>query len=315
MTSLGLCATDAAAASKRTTSHLFDTPPKSERYRPNGWAYAVSAALHATAMSCAVVLAHFLLQAPRPAPLPQARKIAHTFVLTGFSVGHGIRPRAHKTPQVRDVPVAVPTDATPAPLPPASGETRTAATSPVVEEKPVQRAAFDPPIPRTEAPRMTGRYGDPKEAGFGSATATVRGVPGGEIRSGGFGDANVRDVGTDPSPFAVRSGLDDGGEGNGATPPHIEEPLPIPDYPPEARTRRLQGVVVLEVILDALGKAHVRGVLSDRLGFGIEEAATNAAERLKFTPARQGGRFVDAVVRVRVTFTLTGSATAVTGGA
>jgi protein TonB len=100
------------------------------------------------------------------------------------------------------------------------------------------------------------------------------------------------------------------------TPPRIQEPLPVPDYPADARTRRLQGVVVLDVMLDAVGKAHVRGVRSRPLGFGIEEAARNAAERLKFTPARQGGRSVDAIVQVRVTFTLTdGVATAVTGGA
>jgi len=69
-------------------------------------------------------------------------------------------------------------------------------------------------------------------------------------------------------------------------------------------------------MLDARGKPHVRGVLSDRLGFGIEEAAANAAERLKFIPDRQSGRSVDAIVQVRVTFTLTGGvATVVTGGA
>jgi hypothetical protein len=73
---------------------------------------------------------------------------------------------------------------------------------------------------------------------------------------------------------------------------------------------------VLEVMLDAFGKARVRGVLSQPLGFGIEESARNAAERLKFTPARQGGRSVDAIVQVRVTFTLTdGVATAAMGGA
>ena len=69
-------------------------------------------------------------------------------------------------------------------------------------------------------------------------------------------------------------------------------------------------------MLDSLGRAHVRGVLSEPLGFGIEEAATNAAEKLKFTPARQGSRSVDAIVQVRVTFTLAGGvATAVRGGA
>jgi TonB family protein len=164
---------------------------------------------------------------------------------------------------------------------------------------------------------MQGRRGDPSEAGLGSATVNVRGSPTAAIGPGGLGEGSIRDVRHGGSLFSVRPGFDDvSAAGGGATPPRIQEPLPIPDYPADARTHRLQGVVVLEVMLDTVGKAHVRGVLSRALGFGIEEAARNAAERLKFTPARQGGRSVDAIVQVRVTFTLTdGVATAVTGGA
>jgi len=148
----------------------------------------------------------------------------------------------------------------------------------------------------------------------------ARGSPTAESKPGGLGDGSIPDVRSGGSLFSVRPGFDDGsaggGCGGGATPPRIQEPLPVPDYPADARTHRLQGVVVLEVMLDTLGKAHVRGVRSRPLGFGIEEAAWHAAERLKFTPARQGGRSVDAIVQVRVTFTLTdGVATAVTGGA
>ena len=163
---------------------------------------------------------------------------------------------------------------------------------------------------------MQGRRGDPTEAGLGSATVNVRGSPTAEVRPGGLGEGSSRGVSNGGSMFSVRPGFDDGAAGGGATPPRILGPLPIPDYPADARTRRLQGVVVLEVTLEAFGKARVRGVLSQPLGFGIEDAARNAAERLKFTPARQGGRPVDAIVQVRVTFTLTdGAATAVMGGA
>jgi len=202
-----------------------------------------------------------------------------------------------------------------APVPPALRDSRVADTRAIADAKPL-RSAFDPPIPARDAP-LKGRRGDPSEAGLGSATVTVHGSPTGEIRPGGLGEASFRNVSNGGSMFAVRPGFDDASAGGGgATPPRIHEPLPIPDYPADARTHRLQGVVVLEVMLDTLGKAHVRGVLSRPLGFGIEEAAGNAAERLKFTPARQGDRSVDAIVRVRVTFTLTGGvATAVTGGA
>ena len=312
MTSLRLFETDGEAA-EDATSHLFETPPHSERYRASGWPYAISVVLHTMVLISLVILGRYLVQPPRPTPSRHIRRFTHAFVFTGFG-GDNNRPRvAHSTQHSKDVPAIV-GDAALAPLPPARGDSPAPETSSVVDEKP-PRPAFDPPIPAGDS-RMVGRHGDPSEAGLGSATANVRGLPTAEIRSGGLGEGSVRNVRTGSSAFEARPGIEDTPGGGGATPPRIEEPLPIPDYPAAARTRRLQGVVVLEVMLDSLGKAHVRGVLSEPLGFGIEEAATDAAEKLKFTPARQGSRSVDAIVQVRVTFTLAGGvATAVRGGA
>jgi len=311
MTSLRLFETDGAAAAESAPSshHLFGTPSQRQRYRARGWPYAASGMLHALTIVSLVVLARALTPAPRPTPAPPTRTVAHTFVFSGSRGGNN-RPRG-ATRHSTDAPVAVEAEASP----PARGEPRAPDTNPIVEEKPRQ-SAFDPPVPVADAQRLVARHVDPREAGFGSATPTARGLPTAEIRPGGFGDGDVRDVKSYGSALQGSAGFDGPGNGDGASPPRIQTPLPIPNYPSEARTRRLQGVVVLEVMLDSVGKAHVRGVLSEPLGFGIEEAATNAAERLKFTPARQDGRFVDAIVRVRVTFTLTGDvATAVTGGA
>jgi protein TonB len=186
----------------------------------------------------------------------------------------------------------------------------------VIADQEPSKSAFDPPLPVGRRVSLQG-YGDPSEAGLGSTTVNVRGSPTADGRPGGLGEGGFPDVRNAGSFFRARPGFDGASAGgSGPTPPRIQEPLPIPDYPTDARTRRLQGVVVLEVMLDTLGKAHVRGVLSRPLGFGIEDAARNAAERLKFTPARQGGRSVDAIVQVRVTFTLTDDEeTAATGGA
>lgn len=313
MTSLRLFETDRPATAKNATSHLFETPPRSERYRASRWPYGASMVAHSLAMVAIVTLTRYLTVAPPPTPAHHVRRLDRTFVFTTF--GPGRMKRLPRKTQLSASPIAIAGDVAPSPLPPARGDLRAPEKSSIVDEKPPQ-PAFDPPIPAGES-RITGRRGDPAEAGLGSGAApSVRGSPTGEVKSGGLGDGNVRNVGTGPAAFDVRPGLEDGGGGgDGATPPHIQEPLPVPDYPAAARTRRLQGIVVLEVMLDSLGRAHVRGVLSNPLGFGIEEAATSAAEKLKFTPARQGGRFVDAIVQVRVTFTLTGSATAVTGGA
>jgi TonB family protein len=238
------------------------------------------------------------------------------FVMPTFGIDNSHR-RSRKTQHSKPVPVAVMADVAAARVPAAHGDSRVADTNSIADEKPL-KSAFDPPIPAGDA-SLRGRRGDPSEAGLGSATVNVRGSPTAESKPGGLGDGSIRDVRSGGSLFSVRPGFDDGsagGGGGGATPPRIQEPLPVPDYPTDARTHRLQGVVVLEVMLDTFGKAHVRGVRSRPLGFGIEEAAWHAAERLKFTPARQDGRSVDAIVQVRVTFTLTdGVATAVTGGA
>jgi periplasmic protein TonB len=315
MTSLRLFETGGARI-VNATPHFFETPLLGERYRRSHWAYDTSVVLHATALVLVASLARYLT--PPPSPTPPAspiQDVTSVFVLPKFGVDNSRHPRSSKIQHSRKLPVTIAGDVAQAPLPPPLPESRVADTRPIPDETP-PKSAFNPPIPAGDA-SLRGRRGDPSEAGLGSATVNMRGSPAAEIRPGGIGDGSIRGVRNGGSMFSVRPGFDDASEGgSGATPPRIQEPLPIPDYPADARTHRLQGVVVLEVMLDALGKAHVRGLLSRPLGFGIEEAARNAAERLKFTPARHGGRSVDAMVQVRVTFTLTdGVATAVTGGA
>ena len=314
MTSLRLFETGGTLITQNTTPHLFETPPPSARYRRSRWAYDASVVLHAVALVSVVGLARHLTQPPRPLPARPILNVTSAFLLPKLSVDNIGHRRPSKTQRSKHVPAAIAADVAAAPVPAALGDSRVADTSSIADQKP-PKSAFDPPIPDGRA-SLQGRRGDPSEAGLGSATVNVRGSATAESKPGGLGEGSIRDVGNGRSLFSVRPGFDDASAGGGATPPRIQEPLPIPDYPADARTRRLQGVVVLEVMLDTVGNAHVRGVLSRPLGFGIEEAARNAAERLKFTPARQGGRSVDAIVQVRVTFTLTdGVATAVTGGA
>jgi protein TonB len=314
MTSLRLFETDRALIAEDARSHLFETPPRSERYRRSRWPYDISVVLHAIALVSVVNLAWYLTPRPPPAPPPPIQHFTSAFILPKSGIDDSRRRRSSKTQHSTHVPVASAATVAAAPAPPATREPPSD-TSSIAVEMP-SKSAFDPPIPAGDA-SLRGRRGDPSEAGLGSATVNVRGSPTAAIGPGGLGEGSIRNVRSGGSMFSVRPGFDDAsGAGGGATPPRIQEPLPIPEYPADARTHRLQGVVVLEVMLDTFGKAHVRGVLSRALGFGIEEAARGAAERLMFTPARRGGRSVDAIVQVRVTFTLSdGVATAVTGGA
>jgi TonB family protein len=313
MTRLRLFETRGVPIAEETTSHRFETPPPGAPYRRSRWPYDVSVVLHAVAVLSVVSVARHLTPPPRPLPARPIQNVTSPFVLPTLAVDKGGHRRASKAQRSKHVP-AIAGDVAAAPAPAALGDSRVADTSSIADEEP-PKSAFDPLIPDGRA-SLPGRRGDPSEAGLGNATWNVRGSPTAKSKPGGLGENSIRDVRNDGSLFSVRPGFEGALVGGGATPPRIQEPLPIPDYPVDARTHRLQGVVVLEVMLDTLGKAHVRGVLSRPLGFGIEEAARNAAERLKFTPARQGGRSVDAIVQVRVTFTLTdSSAPAITGGA
>jgi TonB family protein len=76
---------------------------------------------------------------------------------------------------------------------------------------------------------------------------------------------------------------------------------PRPAYTEEARGARIEGDVVLEVLFAGSGKIKVLRVIHG-LGYGLEQTAINAAEAIRFHPARQDGGAVDTVATVRITF-------------
>ena len=78
---------------------------------------------------------------------------------------------------------------------------------------------------------------------------------------------------------------------------------PKPVYTDDARERRIEGEVVLEVTFDATGTVRVHGVV-EGLGFGLDQAAVAAAEEIEFKPARRDGRPVDHTATLRVVFRL-----------
>jgi TonB family protein len=80
---------------------------------------------------------------------------------------------------------------------------------------------------------------------------------------------------------------------------------PRPVYTEEARKMRVQGEVVLSVVFEASGKLRVLGVVRG-LGYGLDEAARNAAEQIRFRPAQRDGQPVDFAATLRVVFELAG---------
>src|SRR5437016_6459655 len=78
---------------------------------------------------------------------------------------------------------------------------------------------------------------------------------------------------------------------------------PRPEYTAEGRSLRIEGDVVLEMVFLANGSIQVNRVVSG-LGHGLDEAATRAAQQIKFKPAKREGQPVDYPARVRIEFRL-----------
>ncbi|HZO14339.1 MAG TPA: TonB family protein, partial [Polyangiaceae bacterium] len=86
----------------------------------------------------------------------------------------------------------------------------------------------------------------------------------------------------------------------------MPEPLEYvpPVYPEEAKKQRIEGAVVLKLTIDVDGKVLDAQVLEPG-GHGFDEAALEAAKKLKFKPARyEDGKPFKAVIKYRYTFEL-----------
>ena len=78
---------------------------------------------------------------------------------------------------------------------------------------------------------------------------------------------------------------------------------PKPVYTEEARGLRLEGDVVLDVTFEAGGVLRILDV-AQGLGHGLDEAAIDAARKIRFNPARRDGAPVDHTAKLRVVFRL-----------
>jgi protein TonB len=83
--------------------------------------------------------------------------------------------------------------------------------------------------------------------------------------------------------------------------PHKIVDVP-PVYPPVAQRARVEGVVILEAVIDAQGRvASVRVLRSIAL---LDQAAVEAVRQWRFTPALLNTEPVPVVMTVTVNFTL-----------
>lgn len=139
-----------------------------------------------------------------------------------------------------------------------------------------------------------GIKGTVASADFGSGIATAGkgdGRSNGQgISTGGFGAQQVVHEGPKIAPVET-----------GPTSPVEITYKPNPVYTDEARSLKLQGEVLLEMTFYANGTLHVNRVVRG-LGHGLDEAAVNAANKIRFKPALRSGQPVDSTVIVHVVF-------------
>lgn len=107
---------------------------------------------------------------------------------------------------------------------------------------------------------------------------------------------------TDPGP--IDPGPVAGGDFEGDAVPLVTSP---PDYPARAAQRGIEGYVIVEFTIDALGRVHTPRVLEAQPTGIFDGAALRAISRYKYKPRVLGGEAVPvAGVRQRIVFELEG---------
>jgi len=76
---------------------------------------------------------------------------------------------------------------------------------------------------------------------------------------------------------------------------------PAPVYTAEAKSLRIEGEVLLEVVFESTGKLRVVRVVQG-LGHGLDESATHAAGQIRFKPALRDGQPADFTAVIHIVF-------------
>jgi TonB family protein len=141
----------------------------------------------------------------------------------------------------------------------------------------------------------TGQRGIIASTGFGNGVAippTGGGKKGGTVQTAGFTNTN------DQVAQTPRKKVDDAP----AVEPVVILAKPKPVYSAEAIKLNLEGEVLLEVVFPASGGEVQVNRIVKGLGHGLDEAATRAAQQIKFKPALSNGRPVDFPAVVHIVF-------------
>ena len=164
----------------------------------------------------------------------------------------------------------------------------------------------------------SGAFDLPQGAGTGNGSGGAKGIKG-TIASAGFGNgiavggqgdgrsnghgATVQTAGFNEQQLTRGGPRQQQAEAGPATTPVEIISKPNPVYTEEARHLRLEGEVLLEVLFGANGQLHVNRVVRG-MGHGLDEAAIEAANKMRFKPAQHYNQAIDSTATVHVVFQL-----------
>ncbi len=180
---------------------------------------------------------------------------------------------------------------------------------------PIRRTAFDAAARTPDPPRELAD-GNVRTAGFDTAHNAASIPPGdaGAVRVNQFQAARAAEDEPVRQAAVTKAGFDRVTAVNPEAQRSIPRPAPVsrpvqlldkpkPRYTEAARQHQIQGTVLLEVTFTDRGQIHI-GRLVRGLGYGLDEAAVEAARNIQFKPATEDGKPVDQTLVVQIIFQL-----------
>jgi len=158
-----------------------------------------------------------------------------------------------------------------------------------------------------------GSYDLPPGPGYGNGTGGANGARG-VVASTGFGNGVATGSAGGGNHGTVQQGVF--ADTHASAAPQVKKAAavtnskpvevlfkPRPVYTDQARDKKIEGEVLLQVVFTASGDVKVERVVQG-LGYGLDESAESAARQIRFHPAQQDGQPVDSTAIVHIVFQL-----------
>lgn len=282
----------ALPAARRTLFVMPDGAPRDARVP-----LAASTAVHGALVGALALLPFLPMSDAAPLQVEPAEPVRLVFLATpgpgGGGGGGGLRqprpPARAKRQGERRMSSPVPPAEPEAPVAPPPPDPLPPPEDPEPVQAPVASVPSDPETQDGVLEETTAEEANGPGDGGGAGTGEGTGL--GEGQGSGLGEGSGG--GTGGGPYRPGSGIE---------PPALLREVK-PQYTEEARRRKVEGDVLLEIVVRHDGSVGDVRLLRG-LGSGLDQRAIDAVRQWRFAPARRHGTPVDVLVEVAVEFKL-----------